>query len=157
MTMAPKTKGWLYVLVQLVFFVLIASSSIAERNLLNNPHNEFTKITGIVLMAAGALGLIASVISLGTALTPNPVPLERAKLKTTGLYGLVRHPVYFFGVVFFIGFNLFHAAYFSSVFLALFFLFIDKKSSFEESQLIEKFPEYRAYMTKTKKLIPFIY
>jgi protein-S-isoprenylcysteine O-methyltransferase Ste14 len=157
MTMAPKTKGWLYVGVQLVFFVLIAYSSIAERNLLNNPHNEFTKIAGIVLLAAGALGLIASVLSLGMALTPNPVPLERAKLKTRGLYGLVRHPVYFFGLVFFTGFILFHAAYFSTIFLVLFFFFIDRKSAFEERQLIAKFPEYSEYMKKTKKLIPLIY
>lgn len=155
--MTPKTKGWIYVGVQFVFFALIAYSSIVEWKLLHNPHNDFTRIAGFVLIAAGVAGLLASFVSLGRSLTPNPVPLDNAVLKTKGLYALVRHPVYFFGLVFFTGFVLFHAAYYSAVFLVLFFLFINKKSSFEEKLLIEKFPEYPEYMKKTKKLIPLLY
>ena len=155
--MTPKTKGWLYVLIQLVFFALIAYSSMVEWNLLHNPHNEITRIAGIVLISAGVLGLFFSILGLGSSLTPSPVPLETAVLKTTGLYGIVRHPVYFFGLVFFTGFVLYHAAYFTSALLVMFFFFINKKSSFEEKLLIEKFPEYREYMSKTKKLIPFLY
>jgi protein-S-isoprenylcysteine O-methyltransferase Ste14 len=155
--MKPITKGWLYVLGQIILFSSIIILSYIEWNLLKNPHNSFTKYTGLVLIIAGVLGLAASFINFGQMITPNPVPLKNTKLKTNGLYAFVRHPIYFFGIVFFTGFILFHAAYFTSVLLIILFVFIVNKTNFEEKQLIEKFPEYRAYMSKTKRLIPFIY
>jgi protein-S-isoprenylcysteine O-methyltransferase Ste14 len=39
----------------------------------------------------------------------------------------------------------------------LLFIFFDIKSRFEECLLEKKFPEYAAYRSRVKKLLPYIY
>jgi protein-S-isoprenylcysteine O-methyltransferase Ste14 len=89
--------------------------------------------------------------------TPNPVPLDTAKLRTNGIYGIIRHPMYSSVIFFIIGFTLFERAYFTFLLNIGVVFFLAAKIKFEEKQLKEKFPEYKLYQSKTKKLIPFIY
>ena len=51
-------------------------------------------IVGAIMVVAGLLAGIAATLRLGSALTTTPVPLTSATLRTTGIYQLIRHPIY---------------------------------------------------------------
>jgi protein-S-isoprenylcysteine O-methyltransferase Ste14 len=77
----------------------------------------------------------------------------------SGVYGIVRHPIYSGGLI---GVGGFYVASGSLVVLvtvtALYFAVIRHRLIFEERMLVEEFgDEYRDYMKKTWRLIPFIY
>ena len=102
---ADRTRliGWVLVGVQallLVLFVLLPK----RRSLFAPP--DFLDVLGIILMIAGLAVVIVSIVSLGAALTPTPVPQESAALRTNGIYALVRHPVYSGILVAALGFTL---------------------------------------------------
>jgi protein-S-isoprenylcysteine O-methyltransferase Ste14 len=85
------------------------------------------------------------------------VPKETYSLRKTGLYSIVRHPIYFSLLVLFLGITIHLNAYISMIWIGVLFLFFIKKANIEEDYLLQKFPEYREYQLKTKKLIPFVY
>lgn len=61
------------------------------------PHRPITGlalVAGLVLVAAGAAVLLVAFRVLGRALTPTPVPVAGAGLRTDGPYRWVRHPIY---------------------------------------------------------------
>jgi protein-S-isoprenylcysteine O-methyltransferase Ste14 len=84
---------------------------------------------------------------------------EKHKLVSTGLYGVIRHPMYTSFLLMGLGqFFLLPnwAAGLSGLlgFAVLFFLRVDK----EERMMLETFgPEYRDYMERTKRIIPYLY
>lgn len=84
---------------------------------------------------------------------------EQHKLVRTGLYSVVRHPMYTSFLLMGIGQALLLPNWVAGLsgvagFAVLFFLRVDK----EERMMLEAFgPEYRSYMTKTKKILPYLY
>ena len=84
---------------------------------------------------------------------------EDHQLITSGIYGVIRHPIYSGGLVGVVG--LYMA--FNSVFMMfgvalLYFLVVRHRLIFEEEMLTEEFgDQYREYMKKTKRLFPYIY
>jgi protein-S-isoprenylcysteine O-methyltransferase Ste14 len=52
------------------------------------------QVAGATVTALGVLLGLAGLVTLGRALTPFPRPLARAQLRQSGIYGLVRHPIY---------------------------------------------------------------
>jgi len=112
---------------------------------------------------AGAIALLALILmgkgllDLGQSLTPLPFPREDGQLVQTGVYGIVRHPIYS-GVI--LGTLAYAIAQQSlSHFLAalIFLLFFNIKAAREETWLMEKYPDYAEYRQRVKKLIPWIY
>jgi protein-S-isoprenylcysteine O-methyltransferase Ste14 len=106
---------------------------------------------------AGVLLTLGGVIALGRWLTPFPQPLPRSKLRTTGAYALVRHPLYS-GILFMaFGWSLNSHSIAGLAFDTALLLFFDRKAAREEIWLADKFPGYVAYRGRAKKLIPWIY
>ena len=88
--MADDTIGWLFVAAQaglLVAIVVTPGGDLWARPTWLVTAAGVCLVAGIVIAAIAALGL-------GASLTPSPVPNAAGELQTTGLYGLVRHPVY---------------------------------------------------------------
>ena len=115
------------------------------------------RYSGAVITIIGiVIGLIA-VFAYGQRVTPNPFPLKEAKLKTTGIYSKVRHPMYLAAIIVITGWSLMFFSVISLFFplIALSFLII--KINFEEKQLIKKFPDYLQYKEKSYHLFPYIY
>jgi protein-S-isoprenylcysteine O-methyltransferase Ste14 len=84
---------------------------------------------------------------------------EGHRLITTGVFRLIRHPIYAGGVLGVVGF---YMAFRSVVMLVLvsllYFIVIRHRMLFEEEMLIEEFgDEYREYMKRTKRLFPYLY
>ena len=113
--------------------------------------------SGIAIGLLACLIMVIAAINLGKNLTPLPCPKDDAELVQTGLYRFVRHPIYF-GVllVALAWLFIFPGIYVLAYAIGLFFLF-DLKARREEIWLVERFPAYRAYQAKVKKLIPAIY
>jgi protein-S-isoprenylcysteine O-methyltransferase Ste14 len=108
------------------------------------------------LALGAALGLAAG-IELGPNLTPLPRPRVDASLVQTGAYALVRHPIYTSLLLAALGWSLLRTstpALLLSVALAALF---DRKASYEERWLTERFPEYEGYRRRVRKLIPWVY
>jgi protein-S-isoprenylcysteine O-methyltransferase Ste14 len=83
--------GWALVAVQgvlLVLFLLLPK----RRGLFVPP--DLLDVLGIIVMIAGLAVLLIALLSLGSALTPTPVPQDGAVLRTEGIYAVVRHPIY---------------------------------------------------------------
>lgn len=57
-------------------------------------HGPLAVALGVVLVLAAAWFAVAAFRSLGSALTPTPVPISGAGLRTSGVYAWVRHPIY---------------------------------------------------------------
>jgi protein-S-isoprenylcysteine O-methyltransferase Ste14 len=106
----------------------------------------------------GAMLLLGrSLLDLGQNLTPLPHPRDDGQLVQTGIYGLVRHPLYS-GVISltlaYAGWQMSWVHLVGSIGLLIFF---DAKARKEEAWLTAKFPEYINYCSTVKKLIPGIY
>lgn len=80
------------------------------------------------------------------------------KLVTSGLYRFIRHPGYLSYVITIIGMGLSLSSVLTLMFVILIVLFIILRIKGEEEMLLKEFgDEYRAYMKRTKKIIPFVY
>jgi protein-S-isoprenylcysteine O-methyltransferase Ste14 len=155
----PQTgrKDWQIVIIQFVLIALILVSSYYEYSTLQNEIPLFLYSFSIVLMFTGIIGLVITVLTFKQRITPFPRPKPDVRLVQTGIYSVIRHPMYSFIMVFMLGYCLFFGAYGSLVFCSFLFLFFDYKIRKEEAYLTKQFPGYTDYCKKTKKLIPHIY
>lgn len=84
---------------------------------------------------------------------------EQHKLVCSGLYAVIRHPMYTSFLLMGLGQALLLSNWVAGLsgligFAVLFFLRVDK----EERMMLQNFgAEYRAYMDRTKRIIPFLY
>ncbi len=150
--MGQRGEGW--VIIQVILFALIALA----------PQVSFPWIAtwisvlfGLLFLISGLALLFASVLNLGKNLTPFPRPIPNGQLVTTGLYSLVRHPMYFSVILVCLGFSLLTMNPIRLGLTGLIFVFLDAKSRQEETWLKQQYPKYIDYQKRTKKLIPWIY
>ena len=152
-----RGEGW--VLVQGVLLALVA---FGPRTLAELPPwpGAVAAISGpagtFLLLAGGAISALAA-LGLGPNLTPLPHPKEGGTLVETGLYGLVRHPIYFGLIVAAFGWALAVQGWLTLVYALVLFGFFDLKSRREERWLMGRFPAYAAYRRRVRRLIPFVY
>ncbi len=113
----------------------------------------------IPLIVVGLAVRLYSVFSLGRAFSANVAIREDQTLNQSGIYGLIRHPSYLGMVLIFlaVGLNsgnvigLLFAAVPSTVALLY-------RIRVEEAALVSAFGStYETYMTRTKRLVPWVY
>jgi len=77
---------------------------------------------------------------------------------STGVYGIVRHPMYFAAVLLFIGAPLLLGSLFAMIFGVIFTFLLVGRIIGEEKVMLENLKEYREYQQKVKfRLIPYIW
>jgi protein-S-isoprenylcysteine O-methyltransferase Ste14 len=82
------------------------------------------------------------------------MPTKRGVLQVHGLYKFVRHPMYVGVLTLSLGIAMSGGGFFKyALVLALYILF-RFKARYEETLLIAKYPDYKAYMHKTGRFIP---
>ena len=126
----------------------------------------FTK--GPKIAIPTGVALTAGIIILGTSfiikilaqrqIGASPALKNKAKLVTTGLYGIVRHPLYMSNGLLAIGMAVLLRSIFALLFFIPYFLSFLPLIHFEEKNLLEKYgEEYRKYRKKVSwRMIPKI-
>ena len=124
---------------------------------------QSAQLLALTWIVASILGLTAlifiskALIDLGKNLTPLPYPIENGELVQTGIYGIVRHPLYSGLILAALGWTLFQMSISHLIASAILIIFFGIKANPEETWLTEKYPDYSAYCQRVKKLLPGIY
>lgn len=151
--MSRRGEGW--VALQFVLLVAIALAPLAR--LWPLPFAPWLRVLGVLMMAGGGVFGMAGVLGLGRNLTALPKPVEGGTLVTSGIYSMVRHPIYSGLILAALGWAIWSANGLGIGLALVLLLFFDVKSRREERWLIEAYPEYAAYQKRVKKLIPWVY
>jgi len=111
-------------------------------------------IGGLLIFAGVVLGVVGG-LRLGPALTPTPVPLADAGLRTSGPYSLIRHPIYTAVLLGAIGFATAIGTWWTWLVAALLVLFFWSKSRWEDSLLREAYGDaWVQWSRRTGALLP---
>ena len=153
---SKSSRGELYVLVQAILLIALF---FGPKDLLglSTKVNQGLWLAGQILFYLGIVIAIWAAILLGPNLTPLPKPKPSGQLIQTGLYKLVRHPIYFGVILVSFGWAGIEQTIYTLVLAFIVPIFFDLKSRQEERWLTQKFSEYAEYKMTTKKLIPFVY
>lgn len=149
-------RGGFWVVAQAVLIALVLlCPGLLGRNL--GWHGRSQQAVGVAIAALGFVFLVLGVIGLGKSLTPLPKPAEGASLRVGGVFRLVRHPIYSGILLMALGYTLqakSMLAVLSALLLGAFFFL---KARQEEDWLVERYPEYREYRSKTKGFFPYLW
>ncbi len=115
-----------------------------------------TLVVGLTLIALGAILAVMAGTGLGRALTPTPVPRAGAELTTTGMYGLVRHPLYTGLLLLGVGLVVIGASVLHVLAWVALLVLLAAKARVEEWMLLERYDEYAQYAARVGRLVPGI-
>lgn len=113
---------------------------------------------GAAVVFLAAYLLYAEVLRENTYLSRTVEVQENQKVIDTGLYGIVRHPMYSATILLFLAMPLMLGSFYSFLIFLLYPLLIAKRIKSEELLLERELNGYRVYQEKIKyRLIPFIW
>lgn len=149
MNLNKPFKDYLFVGIQILLFVAyVLPVSTSSTNF-----PEWLRYSGFVLLGiSSVLGSIA-LLQLNTKLSPFPSPVFYGKLKQQGAFRISRHPIYTALIFSGLGYAIYGSSVYKIVITALLFLLFHYKSIYEEKLLIQKFPAYKDYKTRTRRFI----
>lgn len=155
--LGPRGEGW--VAAQLVLFAAIAVAGVRDA-----AAREPGAAWAPAAAAAGLAGIVAGAIvaarglwDLRDSLSPFPRPVAGAPLVESGAYRLIRHPIYSGLVLAALGWGIVTGSVLAIAGAVLLFLLFAGKSQREEAWLVAVHPGYRAYQSRTRRLIPWVY
>lgn len=145
-----RAVGWLLVAAQ---FGLLAVLVLLPRGV-NWTTPAPISAVGVVLILSGAIVAGIAAMGLGAGLTPHPVPVASAQLRTGGMYARVRHPIYAGLIAIVAGIAMGSGSIPVVVTAAATVAFLHIKARWEERRLAERFEEYPAYVAVTGRFLP---
>ena len=148
--MSNTARGNVLVAIQFALFATIALIPRGNAWPLPLP----LEIFAIVALAIGGVAVVAALFALGKSLRVNPVPVASGELKTTGLYGLVRHPVYSGVLIGAAGYAVLSRSWFVVAAVLALFLLLSIKARFEERLLAKQYPDYPRYASRVGRFVP---
>jgi protein-S-isoprenylcysteine O-methyltransferase Ste14 len=118
---------------------------------------DIAVIAGGALCIVGLGFIVLGSIGLGRNLSPFPKPKDNSTLVKSGIFSIVRHPIYSGFIFLAFGWSLIWGSVAAFVAALVLWIFFDLKARREERWLEAKFSDYTAYKQRVKKLIPFVY
>ncbi len=152
--LGPRGEGWLAL--QVALFALVALAGTLGPAW-GDPWLAVGRVVGALLVGAGFVVVLLGLVGLRENLTAVPRPVEGGRLIDSGVYGLVRHPIYFGILTASLGWGLATASPAAVLATVLLGCFFDLKARREEAWLVAAYPAYAAYRARVRKLAPFIY
>ncbi len=128
-----------------------------------NYRYHFNSLPKIIVIISSIVFIIsyilyAEVLRENTYLSRTIGVTKNQKVVDTGMYGIVRHPMYAITIILFLMMPLILNSLISFFIFLLYPFIIIKRLNNEEKVLEKELPGYKEYMKKVKyKLIPFIY
>ncbi|KAJ1392417.1 hypothetical protein B484DRAFT_459420 [Ochromonadaceae sp. CCMP2298] len=111
---------------------------------------------GLYIVLGGAL-IVLGLFELRANVSLFHLPIERNKLITSGVFQLVRHPMYGGLLLLCIGLSITGRRWDKMVLSVILGLVLDKVADLEEAALLQEHPlAYRAVINSRKKFIPFL-
>ena len=160
-------QGWLnnmrgeyWVLAQaalLILFIILPVYRLDWLNVLAPEWVYFTWSIAAILGLGAALFLLKGLLDLGQQLTPLPYPKDEGQLVQSGVYSVVRHPLYSGVILLALSWAIFQFSLSHFLGAIALFIFLDVKARREENWLTEKYADYADYRQRVKKLIPWLY
>lgn len=150
--MIARRTGWLFVAVQVALLLTLAVLSGSPRS--DWPTPAPLRAIAALCTLGGLVIVVVASVQLGRSLTPTPMPNERGVLRTTGLYGVVRHPIYSGLLLVVIGLAVRSASWITAVVAAVTVAFFHVKAAWEERRLAQRYDEYPAYAHRTGRFVP---
>lgn len=147
-------RGGLWVMGQSVLMGAVAIGGVLWHG---DWHSSILVIVGVILLCGFAVCGIAGTRALGRNLTPFPKPLAQGQLVQTGIYGLMRHPLYTAVFSAAMGWALVWQSCVSLLFTLALGVFFNAKARQEERWLRAQFPDYVQYERRVRRFIPWIY
>lgn len=158
-SLGSRGEGW--VALQVVCFgLLVAALVYAPPQTETDPTEIGTRqLAGYLVGLIGAvlLGSGISELRRARAMTALPYPRDDAELVERGPYRFVRHPIYSGLLLGAFGLAVITPWFGTFGAVALLAVVLDVKRRREEAWLVERYPAYPAYRTRTKALLPFLY
>ena len=105
---------------------------------------------GNLLIISGLILLLISLIELGNNFSPFPEPKQNGILITSGIYGIIKHPIYFSLLIISFGFFINKLIIYYLLLFILLFIILIIKISIEEKEMSLKFSEYKKYVRNRK-------
>jgi protein-S-isoprenylcysteine O-methyltransferase Ste14 len=154
---STQTQAQRFVFTQFILFAALAISFV----LLPAGQVGWARGLGLALAALG-LGVIVLAVLQHYGINRNivnvsPEPNQQNQLVQTGLYGLVRHPIYTGVILAALGTALAHGHLIALLIALVICAFFTYKSTFEESLLMQAYPEYAAYRQRTGRFLPKVF
>jgi protein-S-isoprenylcysteine O-methyltransferase Ste14 len=114
-----------------------------------------------ILLVVEGLGLLVgvwAVLAMGLFnFNITPDPKRSAELVTRGPYALIRHPMYTSLLLLTLPLLIDSFSFLRLIFWLILLVDLVFKLDYEEGLLQDKLPGYRDYMSRSKRLLPFIY
>jgi len=119
---------------------------------------DIINAVGLILFLIGVIIRRVGKKTLGKYYAYGLRTLPNQKLIKHGIYKHIRHPISLAAIIYDVGIPLFFSSLYGFFIMLGLIPLLLYRIKIEEKMLLEKFgDEYREYMRKTKKLIPFIY
>jgi protein-S-isoprenylcysteine O-methyltransferase Ste14 len=148
MVVIRTVVGWLLVATQVAVFVVLAVLPWRSPNVMS-------VILAIPFVVIGGWVGLAAFSTLGNALTPTPVPISGAGLRTHGPYARVRHPIYTAVLSLTLAALILAGTWWSWAWGVVIFLFFWGKSRWEDTLLAQEYGnEWQMWAQRTGALIP---
>ena len=150
--LGPRGEGWVAIQVVLLGAIAIAGWLLGPD--WAESASDWSAVIGVGLLVGGAAQAAMGVVHLGGSLTPLPHPRSDAELVESGVYRVVRHPIYGGLIMGAAGWALVSASLATLALAGLLWVFFRLKSAREEAWLLERFPSYAGYRSRTRRFFP---
>jgi protein-S-isoprenylcysteine O-methyltransferase Ste14 len=152
-----STQAQRLVLIQFILFAALAISF----GLLPAEQVGWVRLLGMGLAALGVGVVLLAVLQHyrinRNLVNVSPEPNAGNQLVQTGLYGLIRHPIYTGVMLAALGAALAHGHLIPLLIALVLVAFFTYKSTFEESLLMQTYPHYAAYRQRTGRFLPRLF
>jgi protein-S-isoprenylcysteine O-methyltransferase Ste14 len=146
-------KDIFFVGTQLVLFILYVTPTSSYQL---KYYNKIAENIFFIIALIGFTLIIISLVLLNKNITPFPTPKQNGKFIKTGVYKIIRHPIYTGLILTTFFYALYSHSLVKIVIAIILFILFYFKSKYEEILLCDKFPEYNNYIKKTYRFFPFI-